>query len=102
MTLSPITAKFGAAAIVAAIGLAAPVLAQDDEAHSPLAANQADGTSASTRVVCRRYPPPVGTRIGARRICKTEREWQQAEAEQRYVLERVQRNINACPPNPSC
>jgi len=26
-------------------------------------------------VICRTYPPPVGSLLGARRICHTEREW---------------------------
>lgn len=46
-----------------------------------------DTTNASNTVICRRTPAPTGTRIGSRRICKTEAQWQRLEEEQRTALE---------------
>ncbi|MFN2258765.1 MAG: hypothetical protein ABR601_02870, partial [Parasphingopyxis sp.] len=47
----------------------------------------ADEVSSSMEVICRREPPPTGSRIGARNICKTEVEWARIEREARDALE---------------
>ncbi|MEQ9663804.1 MAG: hypothetical protein RLN87_14810 [Parasphingopyxis sp.] len=43
--------------------------------------------NASNEVRCRRYPPPTGTRIGARNVCKTEAQWAQHDREVRLTME---------------
>lgn len=42
------------------------------------------------RVVCQRMPPPPGTRIGGRNICKTQAEWDIYHREVRYEVQRLQ------------
>lgn len=60
-------------------------------------ATQADGDpSAAHEIVCRHYPPPTGSRIGARNICKTQSEWAVHDREARQTLERAQ--VNRCNP----
>jgi hypothetical protein len=40
--------------------------------------------------VCKRFPPPVGTRLGERKICKTKAEWEQERAETMMVIGKAQ------------
>lgn len=47
--------------------------------------------SEANKVVCRKFPPPPGTRLGARRICKTNAEWDLLELDQFQALDQVQR-----------
>ena len=93
MSLAAITIRTGT--IAAAIVMAGSSLAQED--NSGVGVNEADGSNPATNVICRQYPPPVGTRIGARNVCKTEMEWDQADAESRQVVERAQINKAHCP-----
>ncbi|MFN2259018.1 MAG: hypothetical protein ABR601_04185 [Parasphingopyxis sp.] len=51
------------------------------------AATEADEIIAANRIVCRRYPPPTGSRIGARNICLTQSQWDRLGAEQRNMLD---------------
>lgn len=37
--------------------------------------------------VCRKGPPPTGSRLGGRRICRTKLEWTMSEEAARRVLE---------------
>lgn len=41
-------------------------------------------------IECRKFPPPVGTRLGARRICKTVNEWNLERGETRQDIEKIQ------------
>jgi hypothetical protein len=40
--------------------------------------------------VCKRFPPPVGTRLGERKICKTKAEWDQERAETMMIIGKAQ------------
>ena len=60
---------------VLAIG---PAMAGDDTTPPP-AAPSAAAPSDLDRVQCRKYPPPLGSRIGERHICHTKREWDEIE-----------------------
>ena len=62
----------------------APAATQETEG-----AEQAANTNANTEIVCRRLAPPTGSRIGPRRICKTQHEWDLIEQEARDTLENV-------------
>lgn len=42
------------------------------------------------KVVCKKFPPPTGTRVRARTICKTQVEWNLIRHEEQDALERVQ------------
>jgi len=41
--------------------------------------------------VCRQAGAPTGSRMGSRRICKTQSEWDLMERERRELMDRVQR-----------
>lgn len=45
--------------------------------------------NAATRIRCRRMPPPVGSRIGARRICATQMQWDRWRQMNRDVVENI-------------
>ena len=78
----------GAAAAAIAVLPAVPAQAFQDAAAEDLNPN--------TEVVCRRVAAPTGTRIGARNICKTQREWDMIEAASRDELERATRARRNC------
>ena len=42
-------------------------------------------------MVCKKFPPPTGTRMRARQICKTKAEWDFLEDETYDAVDRVQR-----------
>ena len=42
------------------------------------------------QVVCKRFPPPVGSRLGARKVCATKREWAIQEMDQDTAMDNVQ------------
>lgn len=74
--------------MITAVAFAAPALAED--AAVPPAATQAPTAQGDTnfldRMVCKKLAPPTGTRLGARKVCQTEREW-------RDLMQRSQDNI---------
>ncbi|MBB3764574.1 hypothetical protein [Sphingomicrobium lutaoense] len=41
--------------------------------------------------VCKKMPPPVGTRLRARQICKTQAEWDMMEEDTQDGLRKMQR-----------
>jgi hypothetical protein len=76
------------------VALAAPALAEDaapgavPNTQAPAAQGDAsDGASPLDKVVCKKLAPPTGTRLGARRVCQTEREW-------RDLMQRSQDNVS--------
>ncbi len=75
------------AAGIAPLLIAAQAPAQSQASAAPQPAAKA---SAIDKVVCKKFPPPVGTRIRARTICKTQIEWDLNRQDEQDVLDRVQ------------
>ncbi|MGB7404832.1 MAG: hypothetical protein WA906_04020 [Pacificimonas sp.] len=76
------------AAFVAAVGVivATGASAQVTTRAANEAAVQASVEDPDERTICKREPPPIGSRVGGRKICKTESEWQRlAEAHQNDI-----------------
>lgn len=75
--------------MIAAMGaLALPGSAGAALQDSQQEAEEAEGAiNSSNRVICRRMPPPPGTRIGGRNICATEAQWERYQRETRDVLD---------------
>lgn len=82
---------FLGAVIAGTMVIAIPGYAQNAEED---AANEGDTSNPATTIVCRRSAAPTGTRIGRRRICRTEAEWIRSDAEARIAIERAQ--VNRC------
>lgn len=88
--------KFTSVAL--AVGLAAALPSTGFAQQQTDAADNTDNaTNAANEIICRREPPPVGSRIGARRICKTRLEWDRIRDEARQTLQDAQ--IGAQPGN---
>jgi len=71
---------------------AAPVQATPVQ---PAPVQVSDANQASTHdpdeIVCRMEPPPTGTRLGGRRVCHTQHDWDmQMKAAQRLTAEKQQ------------
>lgn len=73
--------------------IAAPAVAQSPS--TPAIVVETD-KSELERMVCERQEQ-IGTRLGARKVCKTVREWQEERRVQREDVERVQRVVNQEP-----
>lgn len=73
----------------------APVAAQSapTQAAQPAKAN---AKSDLERMVCEKEET-IGTRLGARKVCKTVREWQEQRRVQREEAEKVQQVVNQNP-----
>ncbi|NNC73159.1 MAG: hypothetical protein HKN78_09840 [Sphingomonadaceae bacterium] len=81
---------FGAIA-AGTMAIAVPTYAQNAAEET---AEDGDRPNAARTIVCRRYAAPTGTRIGTRRICKTQAEWTRLDMEARVAIERNQ--VNRC------
>lgn len=66
--------------------VSAPVMAQSDQAQPIVVVTDKNELD---RVVCEREEQ-IGSRLGARKVCKTVREWQEQQRVQREEVERVQ------------
>jgi hypothetical protein len=62
-----------------------------------LAVTAADPPSTQTKPppdkrVCVKFPPPTGTRLGERKICKTQAQWDQEQFENKQAIQKIQVN----------
>jgi hypothetical protein len=69
--------------------LSALLLAAADAPPAPLPNEAGEGAN---KVTCKRFPPPVGTRLGERKICKTQAEWKAERQDTRELMDRIQRD----------
>jgi hypothetical protein len=83
--------------ILALCGLAAsaPAFAQVTSIETSNPASKGFGNP--NQVICQ-IEQTTGTRLGARKVCKTRLEWEQLRAEHRENLERVQRQATSTGP----
>ncbi|NNC73027.1 MAG: hypothetical protein HKN78_09150 [Sphingomonadaceae bacterium] len=84
-------AKAAMVAATAAMATASPSFATQTENEPPANVLQVEvpDISLGERIICRRMPPPAGSRIGARNICKTAAEWAQLESDRDYFTDRL-------------
>lgn len=47
-------------------------------------------TADDQKIVCRKEPPPVGSRMGGRKVCHTVAEWRRIEAAARETTQEIQ------------
>ena len=65
----------------------------EEEAAAAAAAEKMQteaGQADSNAMVCKKFPPPTGTRLGARQICKTNAEWRMLERAQQNDIAKLQ------------
>jgi hypothetical protein len=73
--------------------VSAPVAAQTAPTKATQASNEKNDLE---RIVCERQEQ-IGSRLGARKVCKTVREWQEQRRIQRSEVEKVQQVVNQSP-----
>lgn len=74
-----------------AASIAPLLIAAQAPANGPASAPQPDAkVAAIDKVVCKKFPPPTGTRLRARQICKSQVEWDLIRHEEWDALDRVQ------------
>ena len=81
----------GAGALVGSAGLALADNTTSSQTVAPTTVARVQPASASTanpdEIVCRSMAPPTGTRLGARRVCQSQRQWDvEREAEQQELM----------------
>jgi len=52
--------------------------------------NSAQNANDKNAIVCRQMPPPIGSRLGARRVCRPEIEWENLSREGQDVTRGLQ------------
>lgn len=72
---------FATMALASAFVIAAPALAGNTSASAPANANE---------IVCKSLAPATGTRLGSRRVCKTQGEWDRERQQAQDTLSRTQ------------
>lgn len=75
---------------------AGPVSAQTTQPAAQAPATAGKSKQNLNRVICE-VEDTIGTRLGARKVCKTALEWQQLRNEQRQGIERIQRDVGQRP-----
>ena len=76
------------AAGVAPLLIAAQTPVQGQQNGAPVTANS---VTSLDRIVCKNFPPPTGSRLRARQICKTVEQWTQTRHDEREAIEDLQR-----------
>lgn len=61
---------------IALTAVVAPLLIAAQTSPAPVVTEAwPEPASSLDKVVCKKMPPPVGSRIGPRKVCKTQAEW---------------------------
>lgn len=74
------------------VGIAPLLIAAQAQTNAPasIAPGPETTVAAMDKVVCKKFPPPTGTRLRPRQICKTQVEWDLIRHEEWDALDRVQ------------
>jgi hypothetical protein len=82
-----------ALALVSTVGLTVLASAAMADAAAPAPAPAAQPTNTLSdpdKMVCRSLAPATGTRIGARRVCRTQREWDDIRVQSQKETDKMQ------------
>ena len=84
--------KFVRAIVAAALvaGFSAPSLAQGQTTATPAGSATAAPAKADVNEVICQKQEVTGSRLATRRVCKTRREWADAQLQDRHEIQRVQ------------
>jgi invasion protein IalB len=85
------------AAVAGFVGMSAVASAQQTPAPAPAVQPATAQTPVTdpNQIVCKTLAPATGTRLGARRICQTQRQWDDQAQQQRDQLMRMQTDQGA-------
>ncbi|GAA0554271.1 hypothetical protein FHS83_001722 [Rhizomicrobium palustre] len=73
---------------VFAAAIAGPVMAEENVQQPSEMSTTSEAWLNQT--VCKRRPPPTGSRIGGEKVCMTNRQWQFMWSEARHGVDRMQ------------
>lgn len=82
--------------IMLAAAASAPSYAEDGKAEKPAKVIYKTGDSAEVdkgdpnQTICKKLPPPPGTRLGKRQICKSRADWALEKSQIRAEMDRQQ------------
>jgi len=62
------------------------------------AAQNIEQKKAGEEIICKTTPPPLGSRVGRRKICRTASEWKVIQAEAKAVTDEMQQQGRGTPP----
>ena len=83
------------AIIIAIASLAVAPLAaagpEEEAAAAEAAKKTQEDKGGPNAYVCKKFPPPPGTRLGKRQICKTQAEWDRLEQDMHDGVRKMQR-----------
>ena len=51
----------------------------------------ASGPAKANEIVCKKFDPPTGSRIGKRQICRSQADWDYIQAQEKEAIERALR-----------
>lgn len=78
--------------IILVAGLAPLLAAAQAPAIDSVASPKTDAEAAkANEVVCKKFDPPTGSRIGKRQICKTKAQWDFIQDQEQEAIERALR-----------
>jgi hypothetical protein len=87
-----ITAPLG---LAIGLGLATAAIAQSAGTSAPANSTVSD----PDRIVCHDSPAPTGTRLGGRRECHTQKQWDMMRQQDQQTINSVQmKGLNTAPP----
>lgn len=71
----------------------APIPQSESTPKTSVAAPKTDasGPAKGSEIVCKKFPPPIGSRIGRRQICRTQAEWDFIQDQEQEAIDRVLR-----------
>lgn len=80
--------------IAASVFLVAAAVCAFAEEPPPADPNPAPAAPATSPMVCKQLEAPTGSRLGARKVCKTQKEWDaQSQQEQKTVDDAMRRGL---------
>ncbi|MEE9434224.1 MAG: hypothetical protein V3V15_08305 [Sphingorhabdus sp.] len=84
----PILLMVAAPANVAPIG--SPVMASVQSAQKADTTKKDKTGDYHTKKICKKFPPPTGTRFGPRKVCRTKAQWDTEQSEKDKEMDRMQ------------
>ncbi len=74
----------------AAITPTAPPPSETTPPPAPPATQDTSSQQKDDEIVCKKEPAPIGSRIGARKVCKTVAEWRRIQAAAKETTDEIQ------------
>ncbi|MBB3764575.1 hypothetical protein [Sphingomicrobium lutaoense] len=84
----------GAGLLVGVPALASATGPVEEAAAAEAALKTQEKDDDANAYVCKKFPPPVGSRLGPRQICKTKANWKMLETDMQDGLRKMRNSIS--------